>query len=114
MGNEMTGMEWVIVGFVIWAVSMVSGLVSWTLYRTDRNYQRSLDCLMTLMDKEAAVVSAQVGRHREAPRVNGKAATKKDEKQKMKERKDSVLSQIEHTGQVTEEQAEFLEKNSGI
>ena len=106
--------EMIILGVVVWAVVMVTGLVAWTLYRTDRNYQRSLDCLMSLTNKEAAVVSTQIERVREQPKSNGRVKMVKDEKEKIKNERDKVLEQIEHTGKVTEEQAQFLAENQTL
>ena len=116
MGIHVTGIELVLLGVVVWAVLMVTGLVAWTLYRTDRNYQRSLDCLMVLTNKEAAVVSSQIERVREAP-SNGKAKRAKlitNEKEKLQTQRDAVLEKIDQTGVVTEEQATFLSENPSL
>jgi len=107
----MTGIELLLLGVVVWAILMVTGLVTWTLHRTDRNYQRSLDCLMSLTNKEAAVVSTQIEKVREAPTPNGRARRAKSEKDSIKNARDEVLDKIDQTGVVTEEQAQFLEEN---
>ena len=105
MSGEMT----IVAGVVAWAI----GMVSWLVIRNDRNNQRSLDCLMALVNKEAAVISTGVGRARKQPQPDKKELKQQRDLKRRKTELESVVANIEATGVMDENDMRDLEKLNG-
>jgi hypothetical protein len=104
--------KWVLLAVLGWALVTVSALLWWGLWKADKNHQRSLDCLMSLMDKEAAVISTQVGRARDLPTPNGKAMAQREKSNTRENARNKLLEKLESQGTITEEDMRELEQLS--
>ena len=102
-------LNWILGTVIVWALGTVSFLVFWMLYRTDKNHQRSLDCLMSLMDKEAAVISTSVERARNTPAPDKKQQNQIQKAKRISAARNKILERIEHTGVVTDNDTRDLE-----
>jgi type I site-specific restriction endonuclease len=104
--------EYITLAVVTWALVMVGYLTISTIRRADSNHQRSLDCLMSLIDKEAAMVSTQVQKVREVPTPNGREVRAQNEVRNKENARNKLLERLEHQNTLSEDDMRELESLS--
>ena len=97
-----------------WALA----LVTWALKRSDRDNNRQLDCIMALVDKEKAAMSASLGEIRARSR-NGKTGAaavdkKRSELAARRKRLDKLHDEVTEAGVITPEQESELAKYANL
>ena len=101
--------EIILLGVVMWA----AGLVTYLIVKNDRSTQQTLDALLVLTDKQAAVAAAGIHRARQ----NG-PATPKDrvqvDREKLRMKTDTMLDDIAASGIMTEDQERHLRDNDAL
>ena len=97
----------ILLSVVAWAAGMVTYLV----VRNDRNTQQTLDALLVLTDKQAAVAAAGIHRAR-----GQKVAEmqKKSEREISRMRTDEMLDDISRTGLMTDDQERYLKDQNAL
>lgn len=102
--------EIILLGVVSWAV----GMVTYLIVKNGRSTQQTLDALLVLTDKQAAIAAAGISRARQ---TNG-AVTPKDkartEREKSRIQTDKMLDEITTSGVMTEQQENFLKEHNAL
>jgi hypothetical protein len=101
--------SYILGGVVVWAV----GMVSYMVIRAERSSQHTLDALLVLTDKQAAVTAAGMSRARQAPKPGpvDEAARKRA---KSRADTDRIIEEIEATGVITLDQEHILGENGAL
>ena len=97
----------ILLSVVAWAAGMVTYLV----VRNDRNTQQTLDALLVLTDKQAAVAAAGIHRAR---RQKVPEMQKKSEREISRMRTDEMLDDISRTGLMTDDQERYLKDQNAL
>jgi|10_taG_2_1085330.scaffolds.fasta_scaffold09150_5 hypothetical protein len=104
----------IILGIVaFWAL----GLVTWTMRRANVDNNRQLDCIMALVDKEKAVISASIGQVR--TRSNGKVGSDAVDAQRTqlverRKKLNKIHDEMNEAGVISPEQEAELAKYANL
>ena len=96
--------ETILAAVVAWSMGMVSNLVM----KNDRNVQRTLDALLVLTDKPAAVTSAGMENARRRPKLEKRELAESKKKREDRATHDAMLENIENSTILTPEQEKYL------
>jgi len=101
--------SYILGGVVTWAV----GMVSYMVIRSERSTQHTLDALLVLTDKQAAVTAAGMSRARQIPKP-GPVDQEAKKRAASRAETEKLIADIEASGVITPAQEKILGENGAL